>query len=139
MIKAVTSQIAAPFVKLKNRCLKVIMPTHVRRGFFITSLASYVLQQSQPDKILATQLVSQLDLPSDPKVFFVAMGDNKSYWNNLTSAFNCKENWDERAIANFVEEVVRVMPPWMLYSNTRLMRSDAIKTLRIARRYAQNA
>ncbi len=139
MNQAVTPQKASRLTQLKNRLLKVIMPTHVRRGFFILSLASYVLKQARPDTILAHQLVNQLDLPCKPRVLYLAMDNNQSIWSGLQSAFDCLENHDDRAVGSFVDEVIRSMPGWMPYSNTRLMRQDAIRTLRAARTYAQAA
>jgi len=139
MNQAAIKNNVSKLTQLKIRCMKMIMPIHVRRGFFILSLASYVLKQAQPDAILAGQLVTKLDLPSKPKVLLLAMNHNKSIWRKLDDNFNWGENYTTANVAAFIEEVIKNMPAWMTYSNPRLMRQDAIYTLRIARNYAMTA
>lgn len=125
--------------RIKNQCLQAIVPEHLRRGMFISSLASFLLRQTSPNRILAEQLVNQLDLACAPSVLFFPMGNNASIWRNLQERIDCAKKIPPNQLRTFVDSVIENMPEWMQYNDTRVIRRDVMETIRATRRHIQTA
>ena len=121
------------FVRLKTNILEALVPIRMRRAIFASSLAAYLNDLNAPDKHLATQIGTLMDLTCDPASLMYPMQINHFIWKNLdhsTIDLHTKQCMTPQDLRSFCTDVITQTPSWLHYNTRRAMREDVYRLVR---------